>query len=87
MSTPMASLVKIRCLRRQKGAAFIDFWLSRQAAPKRRRKRKVRKASDDDDDALLAMLETEAATGEVLFHDDFAALGQKLAMLMNLRTC
>ena len=30
--------------------------------------------SDEDDEALMTMLETEAATGEVLFHDDFDLL-------------
>ncbi|CAE8630733.1 unnamed protein product [Polarella glacialis] len=30
--------------------------------------------SDDDDDALAAMLDAEADTGEVLFHDDFDML-------------
>ena len=34
----------------------------------------VAQDSDDDDEALMTMLETEAATGEVLFHDDFDLL-------------
>eukprot|EP00435_Cladocopium_sp_Y103_P055517 s1143_g18.t1 len=52
------------------------------AMPKQKRKKKRTKVtlataaqdSDEDDEALMTMLETEAATGEVLFHDDFDLL-------------
>lgn len=66
-----------------------------EALPKKQSKRKKKRGplgpkvaeamdSDEDDDALMTMLETEAATGEVLFHDDFdllnAGKGQDLCV-------
>ncbi|CAK9022631.1 Hypothetical protein (Fragment) [Durusdinium trenchii] len=60
-----------------------DLEETEKTLPKKQGKRKKKQlarlqaneaASDEDDDALLTMLETEAATGEVLFHDDFDLL-------------
>ncbi|CAE7254472.1 unnamed protein product [Symbiodinium sp. CCMP2592] len=39
-----------------------------------KRQRAIAEVDSDDDDALMAMLEAEASTGEVLFHDDFDLL-------------
>ena len=56
----------------------------KEALPKKQSKRKKKRTkateivanldSDEDDETLMTMLETEAATGEVLFHDDFDLL-------------
>ncbi|CAK9076665.1 unnamed protein product [Durusdinium trenchii] len=69
-----------------------DLEETEKTLPKKQGKRKKKQlarlqaneaASDEDDDALLTMLETEAATGEVLFHDDFASQLQAEGDLLN----
>ena len=59
--------------------------------PKKQKRKKKSKAaeitamdSDEDDEALMTMLETEAATGEVLFHDDFDLLNAGSGHLKDL---
>lgn len=64
---------------------FDEGRKGKEALPKKQSKRKKKRTkateiteknldSDEDDEALMTMLETEAATGEVLFHDDFDLL-------------